>query len=186
VASIPVTLLPDDRITPIQRRLVDDLPAHVKGLAQWLTQPGKAPGYYVTSESNKLEPVELINNEWYHLGFHQRSFGTRTTLLLQRGTWGLGYWKLTDPNTQTSSTPLEAPPAPDSATTLVVSHLTPQDLVQHQNIPPSAYRACTTQTHLPSPTQPHPSVLSQPRSAPQPHQATPPSVPQAVPILRCL
>jgi hypothetical protein len=96
VASIPVTLLPDDRITPIQRRLVDNLPAHVKGLAQWLTQPGKAPGYYVTSESNKLEPVELINNEWYHLGYHQRSFRTRTSLLLQRGTWGLGYWKITD------------------------------------------------------------------------------------------
>jgi hypothetical protein len=97
MASIQVLLLPDECITPIQRRLVNNLPAHVKGSATWLTQPGRAPGYYATAENNKLEPVELLNNEWYHLGYIQRSFGTRTGLRLERGTWGLGYWHLTDP-----------------------------------------------------------------------------------------
>jgi hypothetical protein len=97
VASITVALDPTDCLTPIQRRLVDDLPAHVKGLAQWLTQPGRAPGYYATSEENKLEPIEFINNEWYHLTYIQRAFGTRTSLVIERGTWGLGYWRLTDP-----------------------------------------------------------------------------------------
>jgi hypothetical protein len=97
VASITVLLHPTDRFTPIQCCLVDDLPAHVKGLAQWLTQPGRAPGYYATSESNKLEPVEFINNEWYHLAYSQHTFGTRTGLILEQGTWNLGYWNLTDP-----------------------------------------------------------------------------------------
>jgi hypothetical protein len=97
VASITVSLDPADRFTPIQRRLVDDLPAHVKGPAQWLTQPGRAPGYYATSESNKLEPVEFINNEWYLLAYSRNSFGTRTGLILERGHWDLRYWHLTDP-----------------------------------------------------------------------------------------
>jgi hypothetical protein len=83
VASITALLLPNDRITPIQRRLVDDIPAHIKGLAQWLTQPGRAPGYYATSESNKLEPVEFLNDEWYHLAYIQRTFSTRTGLNLK-------------------------------------------------------------------------------------------------------
>jgi hypothetical protein len=97
VASITVSLDPADRFTPIQRRLVDDLPAHVKGPAQWLTQPGRAPGYYATSDSNKLEPVEFINNEWYLLAYSRNTFGTRTGLILERGHWDLGYWHLTDP-----------------------------------------------------------------------------------------
>jgi hypothetical protein len=97
VASLTLTFPSEDRLIPVQRRLVDDLPAHVKGSAQWLTQPGKAPGYYATSESNKLEPVEFINNEWYHLAYIQRAFGTRTGLVLERGHWELGYWHLTDP-----------------------------------------------------------------------------------------
>jgi hypothetical protein len=84
-------------MTPIQHCLVDDLPAHVKGTAVWLTQPRRAPGYYATSDKNKLEPVELLNNEWYHLGYIQQSFGTRTSLILEQGTWGLSYWNLTNP-----------------------------------------------------------------------------------------
>jgi hypothetical protein len=97
MASITVPLNPEDRLTPIQRRLIDDLPAHIKGLAQWLTQPGRAPGYYATSESNKLEPVEFINNEWYHLAYIQHAFGIRTGLILEHRSWGLRYWHLTDP-----------------------------------------------------------------------------------------
>jgi hypothetical protein len=97
VASITVPLDPADHFTPIQHCLVDDLPAHVKGPAQWLTQPGRAPGYYATSKSNKLEPVEFINNEWYLLAYSQNTFGTRTGLVLERGHWNLGYWHLTDP-----------------------------------------------------------------------------------------
>jgi hypothetical protein len=97
VASITVSLDPTDCFTPIQCCLVNDLPAHVKGPAQWLTQPGRAPGYYATSETNKLKPVEFINNEWYLLAYLQNSFGTRTGLILERGHWNLGYWHLTDP-----------------------------------------------------------------------------------------
>jgi hypothetical protein len=97
VASITVLLEPEDHLTPIQRHLVDDLPTHIKSSAKWLTQLGRAPGYYTTSESNKLEPVEFINNEWYHLTYIQHTFGTRTGLILRRGTWGLRYWNLTDP-----------------------------------------------------------------------------------------
>jgi hypothetical protein len=177
VASITVSLDPADRFTPIQRRLVDDLPAHVKNSAQWLTQPGRAPGYYATSESNKLEPVEFINNEWYLLAYSRNTFGTRTGLILERGHWNLGYWHLTDPNTPITLTPHAPPHAPDIVTTLADSHQIHQDPAPHLPTPQLASRVFTTQAHRQFQTQPRPSTQSPPPLVPQPHQTSPSAPP---------
>jgi hypothetical protein len=85
VASLHYTIPDTDSLTEVQRRTSDDLPAHVKGVAQWFTPLGRKPGYFVpgkyTSNNTDL-PVELINNKWYGLTQFQGKICTRSGLCI--------------------------------------------------------------------------------------------------------
>jgi hypothetical protein len=69
MASITALFPSETTLTAISRRTTDDLPAHVKGSAQWDTISGFT-GYYIPaqySKNNKPVPTEFINNAWYSL-----------------------------------------------------------------------------------------------------------------------
>src|SRR6266704_4615484 len=74
VASISVTLEPDDNWTVIPVREQDDLPAHVKSSslgrgAIWSTEPQNRPPSYKCNISGTLRAVEFINDAWYPLAY---------------------------------------------------------------------------------------------------------------------
>jgi hypothetical protein len=102
VARIKVLFPSATTLTAISQRTTDDLPSHVKGIAEWITV-GPYTGYYIPgnlTKNNKPIPVELINNVWYSLVFieSEQSFFTQSTQSIAReNTYGLGYWNLTDP-----------------------------------------------------------------------------------------
>jgi hypothetical protein len=85
VASLHYTVPDTDSLTEVQRCTSDDLPTHVKGVAQWFTLLGRKPGYFVpgkyTSNNTDL-PVELINNEWYALTQFQGKICTHSGLCI--------------------------------------------------------------------------------------------------------
>jgi hypothetical protein len=139
VASLSLNLHPDNLLTPVQVHEHDDLPAHVKGTAVWSPNRNQN-GYFVPqhhSPNNSLDPVEFINNAWHGLTYvaTQRTFCTRTSLILPReNIFGLGYWRITDPQhpeyqpptrpTSRSSYRLELSPesSSDSGTSTVSAH----------------------------------------------------------------
>ncbi|SRR6266702_4811854 len=74
VASISVTLEPDDNWTVVTVRRQDDLPAHVKSSslgrgAVWSTEPQNKPPSYKCNISGTLQAVEFINDAWYLLAY---------------------------------------------------------------------------------------------------------------------
>jgi hypothetical protein len=102
VASIKVLFPSENTLTAVSRQTTDNLPAHVKGNAQWDTV-GTFTGYYIPAEhtkNNKPAPTEFINNGWFALIYieSQQAFFTRSTHCIAReNTYGLGFWNLTDP-----------------------------------------------------------------------------------------
>jgi hypothetical protein len=102
VASITVFFPSSTTLTAISRRNTDDLPSHVKGIAEWLTV-GPYMGYYIPgnlTKNNKPIPIELINDAWHSLVFieSEQNFFTRSTQSIsQENSYGLGYWNITDP-----------------------------------------------------------------------------------------
>ena len=103
MASITQTLFDDDRLTVVTTRTTDDLPAHVKGIAQWGSIDGHPATYYIAhpSEVNKYVAVEFINDRWYTLSWFTRDslYATRKTYVISKdnNTVGLGWWNETDP-----------------------------------------------------------------------------------------
>lgn len=101
MASITVTWECDDRFTPVTRRTTDDLPAHVKGTAYWLTHNTHPSGYYYAEPGQTPVPVEFINNAWYILHFSstKQIFGSRASYQVDPNDPNivLGRW----PNNQT-------------------------------------------------------------------------------------
>ena len=131
--QLELTLQLNDSATKVTQRLRDDLPPHVKGVAEFVSQGGVGTGYYLPqhiSKDNRSEPVEFINNSWYGLFYSaaQKAFFTRESLQIHPDNrLGLGYWHITDahhpafkhPSTLTqttsgSSTSDNQPPAEDS------------------------------------------------------------------------
>ena len=79
--QLELTLQLNDSATKVTRRLRDDLPPHVKGVAEFVSQGGVGTGYYLPqhiSKDNRSEPVEFINNSWYGLFYsaQQKAFFT--------------------------------------------------------------------------------------------------------------
>ena len=122
----------------ITKRKRDDLPAHVKGTAEWHSRGPSGAGYYIPqhhSPSNSLEPIEFINNRWFGLSVRNRQHFTQANLAIDiSNIFSLGYWNTSDPQhpdnqtTQSSSAPLPptGPPVdiPDP-TTLSISTIAP-------------------------------------------------------------
>jgi hypothetical protein len=110
VASIEILFPSDTTLTSVTRWNTDNLPAHVKGIAQWETV-GRYTGYYIPgslTKNNKPIPIEFINNSWFSLVFieSEQSFFTRKTQSIAReNTYGLGFWALTDPEHPEYTTP---------------------------------------------------------------------------------
>ena len=100
--QLELTLRLNDSATKVTRRLRDDLPPHVKGVAEFISQGGIGTGYYLPqhiSVNNRLEPVEFINNSWYGLFYNarQKAFFTRESLRIHPDNkFRLGYWEITD------------------------------------------------------------------------------------------
>ena len=83
MASLYVTFPDHNQPISITPRLSDDLPAHVKGTAYWQQQVWSCPAcYFVNHENHSLQPVELINNQWYGLYILNNHWATQTSLLV--------------------------------------------------------------------------------------------------------
>jgi hypothetical protein len=102
VAGIEVLFPSENTLTAVSRRTTDNLPAHVRGNAQWTTV-GTFTGYYIPAEhtkNNKPAPTEFINNAWHALVYieSQNTFFTQSTHRIAReNTYGLGFWNITNP-----------------------------------------------------------------------------------------
>ena len=100
--QLELTLRLSDSAIKVTRRLRDDLPKHIKGVAEFISQGSVGTGYYLPqhiSTENKHEPIGFINNLWYGLFYNagQRAFFTRESLQIHSdNTLRLGYWKITD------------------------------------------------------------------------------------------
>jgi hypothetical protein len=123
VASITVLFPSSTTHTAVSQRNNDDLPSHVKGIAEWLTV-GPYTGYYIPgslTKNNKPIPVEFINDTWHSLVFieSEQSFFTRSTQSITReNNYGLGFWKNTDPEhpRYTTPEPINTDPLEESPT----------------------------------------------------------------------
>lgn len=104
MASLTVTWEPSDQFTPITRWPTNDLPAHIKGTAYWLTHTTRPSGYYYEEPGQQPVPVEFINNMWYilHFSHTKRIFGTCESYWVDPNDQnvGLGRWHENDPVNQ--------------------------------------------------------------------------------------
>ncbi len=116
VASLSVTLEPDDNWTVVTVRRQDDLPAHVKSSslgrgAVWSTEPQNKPPSYKCNISGTLRAVEFINDTWYLLAY-SALYGAYRTRARDRAPrqnrYGLGWW--TNEELVQQSLPLPLPP----------------------------------------------------------------------------
>jgi hypothetical protein len=95
----------DDGLVAVTCRTSDDLPAHVKGTAQWGSIDRHPPSYYVlnpqaTSSRDNYIAVEFINDQWFTLSWFTRdtTYATRRSYAINReNNIGLGWWNETDP-----------------------------------------------------------------------------------------
>ena len=116
---LTLELLPNDTYTRAPRRTKDDLPAHVRGIAEFHRLGGIGNGYYLPqhlSTENALEPLEFINNLWFSLVYNpsQKGYFTRTSLqIFADNKLALGYWRITDPQ-HPDFKPAETPTASSS------------------------------------------------------------------------
>src|SRR6266568_1103207 len=116
VASISVTLEPDDNWTVIPVREQDDLPAHVKSSllgrgAIWSTEPQNRPPSYKCNVSGTLRAVEFVNDAWYPLTYSALYGAYRTRArdcAPRQNRYGLGWW--TDEELVQQSLPPPLPP----------------------------------------------------------------------------
>ena len=102
--TINLDLLPNDAYTRLpNQRTKDDLPAHIRGIAEFHRLGGVGTGYYLpqhVSVNNKLEPLEFLNNSWFGLVYNHQQKGYFTCTSLQifaDNKLNLGYWHITDP-----------------------------------------------------------------------------------------
>src|SRR6266702_4712459 len=118
VASLSVTLEPDDNWTVITVRRQDDLPAHIKSSslgrgAVWSTEPQNKPPSYKCNVSGTLRAVEFINNAWYLLAYSALYGAYRTRArdhAPRENKYRLGWW--TDEELIQQSLPPPTAPEP--------------------------------------------------------------------------
>ena len=101
MASLSITLAPNDGFTRVERRTTDDLPPHVKGNAYWVNHSTRPSGYYYEEPGKEPVPLEFINDAWYLLHFvsTERFYGTRASFRVDPNdpNVGLGRWYDNDP-----------------------------------------------------------------------------------------
>ena len=101
MASLSITLAPNDGFTRVERRTTDDLPPHVKGNAYWVNHSTRPSGYYYEEPGKEPVPLEFINDAWYLLHFvnSERFYGTRASFRVDPNdsNVGLGRWYDNDP-----------------------------------------------------------------------------------------
>jgi hypothetical protein len=88
VASLSLTFPSETTLTAITHRTTDNLPAHVKGSAEWDTVAGQT-GYYIPGHyfRNKHPgPIEFINNAWHSLVYlnSEHTFCTQASNRISR------------------------------------------------------------------------------------------------------
>ncbi|KAH9024990.1 hypothetical protein EDB83DRAFT_2320022 [Lactarius deliciosus] len=113
VASLELTLDPEDQLVEVERRVLDNLPAHVKGTAYWKTSLTDRQGGYYCVIKNQVAPVEFINDAWYGLERRGFDFFTKDSYRISRdNVVGLGWWDPADPeNPEQLLTPRAPSPA---------------------------------------------------------------------------
>jgi hypothetical protein len=89
---------PDNERHRVYRRPHDDIPDFLKGEAFWIDSP-LGSGYYVDQGSGP-EPVEFVDNHWYHIFLDPYSniYWTSDNELIDIEEEGTGYWPITDPH----------------------------------------------------------------------------------------
>ena len=77
-------------------RANNDMPAHVKGDAQWCEERG-IWNYYIHDEDGALWPVAFFNNDWWLLTVENGKVQSRGDWRIPCGRYGLGWWTINDP-----------------------------------------------------------------------------------------
>ena len=91
-----------DRWEGILPRIGDDLPAHIKGRAEWVpfSEPNKSCYAARDPETNEEYPVEFINDNWYLMVWGSTGWRTHTFKKLNKEhkeRLGLGGYITSDP-----------------------------------------------------------------------------------------
>ena len=101
MASLSITLAPNDGFTRVERRTTDDLPPHVIGNAYWVNHSTRPSGYYYEEPGKEPVPIEFINDAWHLLHFvsTERFYGTRASFRVNPDdpNVALGRWYDNDP-----------------------------------------------------------------------------------------
>ena len=101
VASLTYHLPKDNSFIAITCWTTSDLPAHLKGTAEWVVNRPHGTGYYIPQHlttSNSLRPIEFPNNCWHRLATLQQTIGTQRNFgITVKNIFNLGWWNITDP-----------------------------------------------------------------------------------------
>jgi hypothetical protein len=95
--SAPTPDEPDGLRRRVYRRPRNDLPDFLKGEAFWIDSP-LGTGYYIEQGSGP-EPIEFVNNHWYHINLDPRTntYWTSPDEQIDIEEEGTGYWPETKP-----------------------------------------------------------------------------------------
>ena len=102
--EITIPLRPNNSLTTVARHTCNDLPAHIKGVAEYHSLGGVANGYYLPqhlSTQNQLEPIKFLNNSWFGLVFiaSKKVYCMHENLqIFPNNKLGLGFWAITNQN----------------------------------------------------------------------------------------
>ena len=69
LASLQLQLNKEGKNSHYHRRVRDNLPKEIKGVAKWYKAPNRDWGYVINRE-NKLHYIEYINDSWYWTGWN--------------------------------------------------------------------------------------------------------------------
>jgi hypothetical protein len=100
IKTITCTFHENNTMTALQCKS-DNLPVHIKGIAQWYENDPNGPGYYIPkkfSPTGANEPIEFINNQWFGLFTATNIPGLHTSIdnAIEVNTLGLGYWDISE------------------------------------------------------------------------------------------
>ena len=89
----------DSTLVTVSTRFSDDLPAHIKGRAYWVSYDHLAKSqYHIALGSGGELPVKFINHRWYIIRWDEDGqYYTKSLWRLPIGEHGLGWYKESDP-----------------------------------------------------------------------------------------
>ena len=85
LVSLQLQLNEEGKNSHFNRRVKDNLPKEIKGVAKWYKAPDRDWGYVINRE-NKLHYVKYINDNWYWTGWYRstRQFHTNITKRIEK------------------------------------------------------------------------------------------------------